>query len=430
MQENNHIQHTERDQFDELISNKLKEHRLPVSEGRWEEIEKAITPRRQIIRWWHVASAAAVIGLIVLFIFPLKETDRSDLAAEAPTSSIKEEMTFESESDKELLAEDLSTETITSKKTKTKSNIQMPFTEIPKSQKAEETKIDDSMISEETVISEQTETTSQEEQKIQTEERKEEKKKESDVSPRAPKKALFPKNKPLVAKSRDYSEGWSIGVSAGTGGGISLELGSNDFDLNNELPGIGSGGESSFYPNNIYRQAWDYSHKMPISVGFMIKKQLSRVFGLETGLMYTYLYSDLERYGSISKEIWNKQSGSQQLHYLGVPVNLVANFWRNKNWTLYASAGAMLEKGISMKHKIHYYENGVRLETSTTTQNWLHGSQWSLNGAIGVSFNLTQAWSIYLEPRVSHFFDNAQPASIRTENRTLFNLSGGIKFNL
>lgn len=58
----------------------------------------------------------------------------------------------------------------------------------------------------------------------------------------------------------------------------------------------------------------------------------------------------------------------------------------------------------------------------------ISGVQWSLNGSVGVSYRLYREWSLYLEPRISYYFNNDQPVSIRTENSVIIGLGAGFRF--
>lgn len=114
------------------------------------------------------------------------------------------------------------------------------------------------------------------------------------------------------------------------------------------------------------------------------------------------------------------------LHYLGVPVNLVVKLWDHPKWNIYLSGGMMLEKGL--RSKLHQDKIGTDQFETLVEKKGIDGIQWSLNASAGVSYRLLKDWSIYLEPRLSYYFDNDQPVSIRTENSVIVGIGAGFRF--
>ena len=80
------------------------------------------------------------------------------------------------------------------------------------------------------------------------------------------------------------------------------------------------------------------SHRLPIRFGLKIGYQLSERWALQTGITYTYLYSEFT--------LVNRQQPAieQRLHYVGIPLGISYQIWKNSNFRLYASAGATAEK--------------------------------------------------------------------------------------
>lgn len=165
----------------------------------------------------------------------------------------------------------------------------------------------------------------------------------------------------------------------------------------------------------------DFSHSIPLSFGINVRKDINKRFALESGLTYTYLSTHFTKRGTPEYE------ADLRLHYLGVPLNLITNVWTNKSWSVYISAGGMIEKGLrSVYTQNRIYEN-KKYNASAKTD--IDGFQFSLNAATGISYRLSNNWNLYFEPRISYFFDNDQPMSIRTEKPLVFGLNGGIRFD-
>ncbi|MBP1677471.1 MAG: hypothetical protein H6Q20_2030 [Bacteroidetes bacterium] len=160
------------------------------------------------------------------------------------------------------------------------------------------------------------------------------------------------------------------------------------------------------------------SYSAPLSVGISVAKSISDHLSIRTGITYTYLQTKLENIN---------YNADLALHYLGVPLNLQAYLIKSGKWGLYLSGGGMLEKGIrSVETKEQYISNKT---ITTTTYGSIDGWQWSVNGAIGTTYDLYKGINLYLEPKVSYYFDNDQPISIRTERKTVLGIEGGIRFN-
>lgn len=144
------------------------------------------------------------------------------------------------------------------------------------------------------------------------------------------------------------------------------------------------------------------------SFGLSVDRQVWSRTTLETGLVYTFLTSDVKMRYSGNK--------SQRLHYLGIPMKLNYRILGGEKYQLYVSGGVMLERALSANR------DGKRIDVKP----W----QWSSNLAIGGQFRISSHLSLYLEPGVNWYF-NADPSvpSLRSESPVYFNLRGGIRLH-
>jgi len=163
-------------------------------------------------------------------------------------------------------------------------------------------------------------------------------------------------------------------------------------------------------------------HLAPLSFGLNIRKNINKHYGVETGLVYTYLSSNYR---------WNDPTlfnATQQLHYLGIPVNGIVYLWNSHSeWNVYFSAGAMLEKGLRMK-TVRTQHLSDRLVTTTQKSN-IDGWQWSLNSSVGISYRLADKVKLYVEPRLGYYFDSNQPVSIRTDQPVSIGFGAGLQLS-
>jgi hypothetical protein len=151
---------------------------------------------------------------------------------------------------------------------------------------------------------------------------------------------------------------------------------------------------------------------LPLSAKLIVRKDINARWAIESGLSYTYLST---------KYKWGKNTVNQQLHYLGIPLNVVCYMVSKPNWNIYASAGGMVEKGV-----YSHIDRNDNLATKVK----MRGLQWSVNGTVGATYKLTKRLGLFFEPQVGYFFNNEQPESIRTEFPVSFGLGIGLRFNL
>lgn len=164
-------------------------------------------------------------------------------------------------------------------------------------------------------------------------------------------------------------------------------------------------------------------HKLPLSAGVTIRKELTRRFSLETGLVYTKLNTELTA-GEYDADHYRQD---QTLHYLGIPLKAGVSVYEKKRVELYASAGSMIEKCISGHIKTKHYEQGenISYEKSLLRPNPL---QLSLLLSAGIQYALTDRFSIYAEPGLNYYFDDGSPVeTVRKDKPLQFNLLCGIR---
>lgn len=144
-------------------------------------------------------------------------------------------------------------------------------------------------------------------------------------------------------------------------------------------------------------------HRQPIRFGVSLRYRINDRWSVESGLSYTRLSSD------IITTVENKTTTTEQrLNYIGLPMNISYDLWKIRKFGLYISAGGMIEKSLD-------------------TSSW----QFSLNGAAGAEYNLTDFLSLYAEPGIGYYFkDGSITPSIYQDHPLNFNLSFGLRFNL
>lgn len=231
-----------------------------------------------------------------------------------------------------------------------------------------------------------------------------------------PKKESTPKNVSV-----------SIYSSGGTGSALNYNSKGDSF------VGVGVGPDDSDGADNpllgilVFNQGkdieTDIKHRLPIRAGVSFTYNFNERFGIETGLSYTNLISDV-REGSES----HFYTGEQKLHYIGIPLNLKYRIFSWKRFDLYASTGALAEKCVSAKLDkdfiLDHQKKGSESENLSEKP-----MQWSVNASAGVQCNLVNSMSIFVEPGISYYFnDRTNIQTIYKEKPLNFNLNLGIRF--
>lgn len=170
----------------------------------------------------------------------------------------------------------------------------------------------------------------------------------------------------------------------------------------------------------------EYSHKMPVKIGASIRYDFNKFIGIESGLTYSFLSSDLKTGEEGAVSGWSK--GVQSMHYLGIPLNLSFNIFSSRYFNAYVTAGGLMEKCVRGSLKTDEYLDG-KYHGSSSTSLKQKGLQWSVNGAAGIQANILPQLGLYMEPGVSHHFsNNSKVRTIYSDKPTDFSLSFGLRY--
>lgn len=171
----------------------------------------------------------------------------------------------------------------------------------------------------------------------------------------------------------------------------------------------------------------EYSHKIPVKVGLTARYNITDRLGVETGLTYSILSSSVKIGNSETGNNWS--TGSQTLHYLGIPLNISFNILNSRYVNIYVTGGGMMEKSISGNIKTDEYVDG-KFDRTLTTNISPKGLQWSVNAAAGIQANILPQLGFFVEPGVSHHFKNgSRVRSIYTDKPTDFSLGFGLRYS-
>ncbi len=164
------------------------------------------------------------------------------------------------------------------------------------------------------------------------------------------------------------------------------------------------------------------NHRFPLKVGATVRFMLTDRLGLETGMLYTHHQSDI-----MSGDEWGGYKTVQKLNYIGIPLSVGYDIWRNRYVSVYAKGGATVEFCVSGNATTDYIV--VNTVTETTSESLREKRpQWSVNVTPGIQYNFLDVLGIFAEPGVSLYFDNNSGVSTVYKDRKFnFNLNVGLR---
>lgn len=166
-------------------------------------------------------------------------------------------------------------------------------------------------------------------------------------------------------------------------------------------------------------------HKTPVTLGALVYKSLGKRWSVGVGISYTKLAADLTS-GSPSDFI----SSEQNIHYVGIPVQVNYNVVTKGAFTGYLTGGGSVEKAVDGDIRTNYIVDGV-VKQETKEKISQKPVQVSLNTGVGVQLKVLKQIGIYAEPGIGyHFKDNSSLNTIYKEKPLNFNLRFGIRLLL
>lgn len=163
-------------------------------------------------------------------------------------------------------------------------------------------------------------------------------------------------------------------------------------------------------------------HYMPFTIGLSLNKSLNDHWGIETGLRYSFLRSDIF---SESKYI-HKQS-IQRIHYIGASLKFNYRIFTNGSFSLYGHGGGALD--IPVKSRQSVWESSQDLSLPSFQRYHINAPlQWSVESGIGIQYHFTPSLSIYAEPSLRYYFDpSSKIKTIRQQKPFEFSIPLGLR---
>ncbi len=180
--------------------------------------------------------------------------------------------------------------------------------------------------------------------------------------------------------------------------------------------------------NSIKDNIAEMEHNQPVSFGVTVSKTIIDGLFVETGLIYSYLYSKSKNTNTVSQ---NYQS--QSLHYLGVPLNLNYNLFSLRDLNVYASLGGMIEKDVYGKFReegeAQSIDDNVKSELLVNETISQRNPQLSVNAGLGLSYPLYKDFKLYGKIGGAYYFDAKNDyKTIYSDSKIVMDLSIGIRY--
>lgn len=215
-----------------------------------------------------------------------------------------------------------------------------------------------------------------------------------------------------------YGENGFIGKTSGGNSPVLMSsMPSSDpvfYDKNTQITSFFDERYMAMIPtSDLYEET---KHHQPISVGMQVGFHLLPKLKLSTGLVYTKVSSDF-----ISGVSDTRTVSTQDLHYIGIPLNLSYSVWEYKGLHTYVTAGG--EGAVNIKN--HAETDGEVKESKCDKM------QWSTNASVGIQYDFIPQLGVYVEPGMKYYFDNgSQIENIFKDKKLNFNIQFGLRFNV
>lgn len=190
------------------------------------------------------------------------------------------------------------------------------------------------------------------------------------------------------------------------------------------------GSNATFNATNAADNKAELSHAQPVSFGITVSKRIYEKVSVETGLVYTYLYSKSK---NNSSSFSNHET--QNFHYLGVPLSFNYYFLNIGELELFATAGGMIEKDIYGDYRSlgEAISNGTGTEAREmiTKKISQKNPQFSVNAGFGASYPLYKGLSLYGKFGGAYYFDakNYEHKTIYSDKKIMLDLNVGVRFD-
>ena len=411
-----------KEQWRQQMQQKMADYQQPAPEVSWDLLDKALAtnkPKAKVVpMWMHRLAAAVVVGIVVVSAgyLVLRQQDEDTMAI---VSQQKTDILPSTETAEEAAEDVVATVKTNSTNQEALLTAHTPILRTQDVQEAEESateQVEESTVSEPTQQTTPSTTATTQKESSPT--------KSHSATVIYPSDFQYKKTTTSVTASRLMAKAYLS--NSMTGGANAMSLSTAISYGENGGPDTNNPKEDTNLPLNpptpiIQEKEERVSHRQPIRFGLTLCYRLNDQWSIESGLVYSRLSSDYTYLlGGVAYA-----HGEQKLNYLGIPLKVNHQLWNNRHFGVYVAAGGMMEKMIKGTHQTT--ENGQEQTTDVS----IRPLQFSVNGAIGMEYHLTNLMSIYAEPGVGYYFDNGSDVPTYYQEKPFsFNLNVGLRFSI
>ena len=178
---------------------------------------------------------------------------------------------------------------------------------------------------------------------------------------------------------------------------------------------------SSVVANNIEEETkTEIEYDVPLTYAAMFRYHFNNHWAIDAGIQFSYLGASWHSGSNNSY-----YSSTQKLVLIGIPVGASFTFVDSRFFTMYALAGASVDKCVTGNIK-QFAQSGRKHANTGKRDLPEHPWQFSLNAGLGLQFNATDHIGIFAEPKATRFYDTAKELNIR-KHSTEFQLLVGLR---
>lgn len=178
---------------------------------------------------------------------------------------------------------------------------------------------------------------------------------------------------------------------------------------------------SSVVANNIEEETkTEIEYDVPLTYAAMFRYHFNNHWAIDAGIQFSDLGASWHSGSNNSY-----YSSTQKLVLIGIPVGASFTFVDSRFFTMYALAGASVDKCVTGNIK-RFAQSGRKHANTGKRDLPEHPWQFSLNAGLGLQFNATDHIGIFAEPKATRFYDTAKELNIR-KHSTEFQLLVGLR---
>ena len=237
----------------------------------------------------------------------------------------------------------------------------------------------------------------------------------NDTTKNAPHKDLGAPNlyaeKEIKTISHPHNKNWSVNITTNA-----LGVGNSSNDINNGNGPMADSDPNGGNSSDTKEETTSVQHLMPLTIGVRISKELSPKWGIETGVQYSLLRSDITKTIGDWSYVKNVKA-----HYISIPVAVKYHLLQWKNTNVYTTTGMSFDLPVSSAIDCGIMDEHSKLH---------YPLSFSICGGIGLQYKISQTTTLFIQPSLNyHIMDKSEHPILWQDQPLSFDLPIGIKFS-